>query len=77
MLNHQIIGLASGQFVFQIPQPFPAKILVHRVHNRNLLIQDHIGVICHTVRHHILALKQVHCVVIYADVLDIIGNKHI
>ena len=51
-------------------------MLIDSVHDRDLIINDHIRIVRHTVRHDILTLEQVDIVVIDADVLDIIGNKH-
>ncbi len=49
---------------------------VHRVEDGDLFVQHHIGVVGHTVWHQILALEQVNLMVVYADILDILGDFH-
>ena len=76
MMHYQIVRLGLSQLPFQLVQPFMGKMLVHRVHNGNFVVLDHIRIVGHAVGHRILALKQVQLMVIHADVADILGNKH-
>ena len=76
VLDDQIVRLTVTQSVADILKPFVGKILIHRIHDGNLLVHDGIGVIGHAVGDNILALEQVYLMVVYTDVLDIIGNGH-
>ena len=76
VLDHEVIRSLAFKCFFQIIEPLMREILIDRIHDRDLIIRDHIGVIRHTVRHHILALKKVDIVVIYANILDIVTDKH-
>ena len=76
MLHHQIIRLAALEGVLDVVQPFVGKILVHGVHDGDLVIHNGVGIVGHTVGDHILPLEQVDLVVIDTDVADILGNGH-
>ena len=76
MLHHQIIRLPAPQNGLNVIQPLVGKVLVHGVHDGDLVVQDHIGIVSHAVGHPVLPLKQVHLVVVHAYITDIIGNKH-
>ena len=52
------------------------KMPVHRVHHGDLIVQDHIGIIGHSVGDGILALKQVYLMIVYACVANIVRNGH-
>ena len=77
VMDHQEIGLPALQNGFQIAQPFFDEVLIDGVHDGNLFVQDHIGIVSHTARDDVLALEQVHLVVIDANIADIFGNSHI
>ena len=76
VLHHQVIRLALAQDLLQVIQPFMGEILIYCVHDGDLVVQDHIGVIGHTIGNYVLSLKQVYLMVVYTDVLDIVGNGH-
>ena len=76
MLNHQEVGLPAGQSLFHIVQPLMGEVCIHGVHDGHLLVQNGVGIVSHAVRHHILALKEVHFMVVDADIANIVGNKH-
>ena len=76
VLYDKVIGLSAAQSRLDILQPLIAEALIDGVHDRDFIVYDSVGIIRHTVGHDILALEQVDIVVVNADVLDIIGNKH-
>ena len=76
VLHNEVIRLAAVQHLLQIVQPLVGEILIHRVHDGDLLVQDHIRIVGHAVGDHILALKQINLMVVDADVSNIVGNKH-
>ena len=76
MLDHQVIRLTTGQDILDIVQPLMGEAGIHGIHNGDLLVQDHIRIVGHAVGHHILALEQIHLVVVNANIFNIIGNKH-
>ena len=71
MGNDQIIRCASAQRVFQIFEPLVSGSRIHRIHDRNLLIQNQIRVVGYTVGNNVLTLKQIQCLVICANVNNI------
>ena len=77
MLNDQIVRLTSAKCLFKIIQPFMFEIGIYSIHNCNLVIQNHIGIICHSVWHCILSLKQIYLMVINSDIFNGICNLHI
>ena len=76
VLDDQIIGLSAVKNCRQVVKPFLAKALVNSIHDRDLLIHDDIGIVCHSKRHNILSLKQINFMIIYTNILDIICNSH-
>ena len=76
VLDHQIVGLAADQDLLDIVQPLVGEILVHGVHDRDLLVQDHIGIVCHAIGDYILAFEQVNLMVVDAYIFNIVGNHH-
>ena len=76
MLDHQIVGIPAAQGILNVVQPFVGKILIHGVHNGDLLIHDGIGIIRHTVGDDVLSFKQVDLMVVNADVLNVVGDGH-
>ena len=49
---------------------------VYGVHNGDFLITDHIRIVCHSVRNDILSFKQIHFVIIYAYINNVLCNFH-
>ena len=76
VLHHQVVGLAAGQDTLDVFHPLLGEVLVHRVHNGDLLVQDGIGIVGHAVGNGILPLKQVNLMVAHADILDVFRNDH-
>ena len=76
VLHHQIIRRPAAQYMGQVVQPFIGKAGIHRVHHGDLLIQNDIGVIRHTVGNNVFTLEKINPVVIDTDIFHIIGNKH-
>ena len=74
MLHHQIIRLSVSQHGGDVFQPLCAEVGIHRVHDGNLLVQNHIGVVRHAAGHHILPLEQVNLMVVDTYITNIIGN---
>ena len=74
MLYDQIVRFASIQHIGHVVQPFMGKIDIHRVHDSDLLVQDHIGIIRHAVRNHILSFKQVYLMVVDTHIADAFCN---
>ena len=52
------------------------EMLIHGIHHRDLLIQNHIGIIGHTVGNHILAFKKVNLMIVDTHIADIFRNFH-
>ncbi len=76
VLYDQIVWTAAVQLGTQAGHPFLAKAAVHRIHDGNFVVADHVRIIGHAVGNHVLPLKQVNVVIVDADVTDIVGNKH-
>ena len=74
MLDHEVIRKAAGEGFLQAGQPFLAKVLIHRVHDGDFFVQDHVGIIGHAVGDDVLPLKKIEIVIIYTDVNNIICN---
>ena len=76
MLHHQIIGTFARQSRSKVLQPLRAEPGFYRVKDGDFLVQNDIRVIGHSVGHRILPFKQVDVVIVYADILDAVRNKH-
>ena len=57
VLNDEVIGFRSIQNGSDVVQPLMGEIGIYGVHNGDLFILDHIGVVSHAVGNHILSLK--------------------
>ncbi len=77
MLHNQVIRLAAVQHGGQVIHPFVGKITVNRIHNRNFFIQNHVGIVGHPIRHHILPLEQIHLMIVHANIANILANFHL
>ena len=49
---------------------------VYRVHHGDLVVQNHVRIIGHAVGYGILTLEQIHLMVVYACVKNILGDEH-
>ena len=76
VLHDQVIGGAISQRIADVVQPFVGKGRVHRIHDGNKVVKDRVGVVAHTVGYAVLTLKQVDLAVVYADVLNVLGDVH-
>ena len=76
VLDDQVIGGPAAQLSRQVLQPLVGKMAVHGVHDGDLLIQDHVGIVGNAVGNGVLALEEVHAVVVDADIANVVGNKH-
>ena len=76
VLDDEVIGFGSVQDRCDVIQPFMGEISIYSVHNGDLFILDHIGVVSHAVGNHILSLKQVYLVIVDAYIKNIIGYFH-
>ena len=48
----------------------------YRIHNRNFFVHNNVGIVGRAVGDGVLAFKQVHLMVVNANVMDIVGNGH-
>ena len=76
MLDDEIVRRAALQSGAQIVQPLVSKGGVYRIQDGDLVVRDHVGVVGHPVGDMELSLEQVDAVVVYADVVDIVGEVH-
>ena len=76
MLNDQIVGLSCTEGILNVVQPFVRKRRIYRIHNGNFIVNNRVGIIRHTIRHNVLSFKQIHLVIVHANVLDVFGNRH-
>ena len=49
---------------------------IHRVHNGDQIVQDHVGIIGHAVGNNVLTLKEVNGMIVDTDVTDISSDLH-
>ena len=68
MLYNKIIGHFPIKNLFHIVQPFFGEKSIHCVHNGDFVIQDHIGIVRHSVRNLILSLKQIYLMIVYTHI---------
>ena len=76
MLYDKIIGLSVADHGLEVIEPLLAEMLIDGIHDRDLFVDDGIGIVRHTVGNDILSLKKIDIMIVDADILDIIGNKH-
>ena len=74
VLHYQVVRLPVSQQGGNVLQPLVLKMGIHRVHYGNFIVQNHIGVVGHSVGNHILPLKQIHLVVVDSHIADILCN---
>ena len=74
VLSDDVIGCSLTQNAFDVVQPDFREMGVHRIDDGNLFIDNHIGIVGHTVGNTILALKQVNCMVVNTDITNILRN---
>ena len=77
VVNDQVIGRTAVEHGLDVAEPLVNKTAVDRISDCNLLAQDNVAVVCHTVLGHVvLALEQVNVVIVDANVADILGDLH-
>ena len=76
MLNNQVIRTAGTENRLNVVQPLMCKAGIYRIHNCNLIIHDHIRIVCHTILYYILSLKQVHIMIVHTYILNVFRNLH-
>ena len=75
MVNDKIVGSFSSRCDLDVLNPFIAESAVNAVRNGNFFVKDHIGIICHSVRHDVLTFKKINFMIIHADISYIICNS--
>ena len=76
-MNDQVVGRTGIEHGLEVAEPLVNKTAIDRIGDSNLLAQDNVAVVCHTVLGHIvLALEQVNVVIVDANVADILGDLH-
>ena len=76
VLNDEIIGGSVAQRVLNIIKPLVGEVGIHGVHDRDRLVDDGIGVVSHAIGNLVLTLKEVHAVVVYADIANVLCDRH-
>ena len=77
VMDNQVVGRTSIERGLEVAEPLVDKTTVDRIGDSDLLAQDNVAVVCHTVLGHIvLALEQVNVVIVDANVADILGDLH-
>ena len=74
MLDDEVVGRAAVEDLLELAEPLVGEIGAHAVHDRDLLVHDDIGVVCHAVGHDVLALEEVELMVVHADVVDAVRD---
>ena len=77
VMDDQVVGRAAVEHGLEVAEPLVDKTAIDRIGDSDLLAQDNVAVVCHTVLGHIvLALEQVNVVIVNANVADILGDLH-
>ena len=74
MLDDEVVGRAAAEDLLELAEPLVGEIGAHAVHDRDLLVHDDVGVVCHAVGHDVLALEEVELMVVHADVVDAVRD---
>ncbi len=72
--DYQIIRLFAVQDLLHVLHPLVGGALIHGIHYRDFLVQDHIGIVGNAVGNHILALKKINGLIVRAYIADSLGN---
>ena len=72
VLHYKIIGHPAVKCVPDVFEPQASEVSVDRIHDRDLLVSDHVRVISHSRRNIILTFEKIDLVVIDANVDDIV-----
>ena len=77
VMDDQVVGRTPIEHGLEVAEPLVDKASVNRIGDGDLLAQDDVAVVCHTVLGHVvLALEQVNVVIVDANVADILGDLH-
>ena len=77
VMDDQVVGRAAVEYSLEVAEPLVDKTAIDRIGDSDLLAQDNVAVVCHTVLGHVvLALEQVDVVIVDANVADILGDLH-
>ena len=77
VMDDQVVGRTAIEHGLEVAEPLVNKTAVDGIGDSDLVAQDNIAVVCHTVLGHIvLALEQVNVVIVDTDVADILGDLH-
>ena len=76
MLYNKIIRFGTIQNFCYFSQPFFCEVCIYSIHNCDLFIFDHVGVVGHSVWYYILSLKQIYLMVVYTYIINIISDFH-
>ena len=77
VMNDQVVGRTTIEHGLEVAEPLVDKVSVNRIGDGDLVAQDNVAVVCHTVLGHVvLALEQVDVVIVNTDVADILGDLH-
>ena len=74
VLHHQVVGRATAQGRAQVFFPLFRTARVDGVHDAHLLVENHITVVAHALRHGILAFEEIEIAIVGSDVTDGRGN---
>ena len=74
VLHHQVVGRATAQGRAQVLFPLFCTACVDGVHDAHLLVENHITVVAHALRHGILAFEEIEIAIVGSDVTDGRGN---
>ena len=76
VLDNQVVRGTITQCGGDLGDPLVSEVGVNAVHHNGLVIHDQIGVVGHAVRDAILALKEIHCMIIDTKVNNIFCDFH-
>ena len=76
VLYNKIIRFAITKNLLDVIKPFVGKIGIYCIHDSSFFVQDHIGVVGHTVWNFVLAFEKVNLVIVYAYIFDSICDFH-
>ena len=76
VLDNKIIRFAITQNLLDVIKPFVGKIGIYCIHDSSFFVQDHVGVVGHTVWNFVLAFEKVNLVIVYAYIFDSICDFH-
>ena len=76
MLHDQIVGRALAERGTYLSQPFVGKTSVNSVQYGNLLVNDHVGIVAHSVWNTVLTFEQINVGIIDTNIKNVIKYLH-